>query len=271
MLDEIRLLLKTRLDTRERVERAANAIGVSAATLYRYKSAPENIPLGKLSALNDLLGFSLGDGATWVRSEFIEAEERREALEASIAAGGMRLVVTPAFSVNAQLPDVTRAVMDFDHGVHRRSDFERYLAIRQQRRELYLSGDYESLEIIDAASYVDFFEGRGRYRSLSDDLRRKQIDELVRTTRLDHVVRRVYVRSTPELPIVSWYSTGTVVARLDDFVIEFTNRDAVDELATIVSRFYGSAEIQAVDQVEEFLLSPVTVLRSYGNGGLEHD
>ncbi len=268
-MSQIKALMASRLNTRERVEHAADAIGVSVATLYRYKTAPETIPLGKVMALNDILGYSLGDGATWNRREFIEAEARRAELEELIANGGTRVSVTPAFSVNAQLPEVTRAVMDFDHGVHRRSDFDEYAELRQHRRELYLASNYESFEVINARVYEDFFAGRGRYRSIGRDLRDRQIEELLRTSDLEHVNRRIYTRATPELPIISWYSSGIVVSRIDDLVIEFVNRDAVDELAMIVDRFWKSTDIQSPDEVQSFLSDPQSVAQHH-HGGEDH-
>lgn len=262
-INRVRNLLHERLATTEQVKKVAEKTGISAATIYRYKAAPESIPLGKLIALSEVLGFPLGDSATWFKTEFVDSERRRLELEKSIANGSKRLVVTPTFTINAQIPEYTEYVMRFDYGARSLDRLPEYLELRQERRVLYEKGSYISYEIISGSSYCDFYFRRSKFRGITKELRDKQVKNLLRTLDLNHIHRRVYLKRTPELPIVSIYSGNIAIVRADDFVIEFQGEGIPGELTNIFHKFFDTADLKSYEEVAKFLKNPDVVLESY--------
>lgn len=252
-IDTFRTVMTERLDTVERVKAAAQAIEVSVATLYRYKKSPDDIPTGKTLALMNFLGIPLADRVSWKRPEFVAAERRRLELEMAIANGGTRYVVTPTFTVNAELPELSRVVSVFDYGRRHAHRIPELLELRAERRDLYVRGSYASFELIHAPSYLDFLNGTGRYADIPEEVRRMQVKELVRSMDMPTVDRRVYVRHTPELPVVSVYSTGVSILRADDFVVEFHDAQVLQELTAIFMDFFEAADLRSKDSVLRFL------------------
>jgi hypothetical protein len=257
-VDLLRTQLHERLRTTDQVKAAASRIKVSPATLYRWKAAPETIPFGKVAMLIDYLGDPVQDRVSWSRSEFVASDRRRLELERATSPGGTRYVVTPTFTVNSELPELTERLLEYDYGARYRDRLPEYLEVREARRQLYESGDYTSYEMINGASYLDFHSGRGRYDGVPRSLRESQIKELLRSLRFAHVRRRIYLKSTPELPIVSCYNgpgTSTAVIRVDDFTVECRGEQIASELQEIFMEYFERADLKSPEQVAEFLRS----------------
>lgn len=254
----IKNLLKDRLPTAELASAAAERIGVSIATMYRYKKDPQSIPFGKLIALGKYLGFPIGGSAAWSRADIIASESRRYELEAAVGAiGGRRYIVTPSFTVNCELPEFTKRLWDFDYGNRQRDVMDKYLALRKKRYELYEKGVYESVEIFAGAGYQDFLNRRGRFEGIDEELQRRQLEQIVRSLDFAHVRRRIYLKSTPELPIFQCYSNEIAVIRVDDFTVEFNGPETAKELMEIFDEYYDRADLKSVEEVREFLLGPI--------------
>lgn len=257
-IDIVKNLLKDRLTTAELASEAAERIGVSVATMYRYKKDPESIPFGKLVALGKYLGFPIGGSAAWLRADMVASERRRFELESSVGAiGGRRYIVTPSFAVTCELPEFTKTLWDFDYGDRQRDAMTKYMALRQKRVELYESGAYESVEIFIGAGYQDFLNRRGRFKGISEDLQHRQLERIVRSLDFGHVRRRIYLKSTPELPIFQCYSNDVAVIRVDDFTVEFNGPETTKELVEIFDEYYDNADLKSVEEVREFLLGAV--------------
>ena len=139
-----------------------------------------------------------------------------------------------------------------------RTDFEAYASVRQKRQSLYLSGRYQSFELIVASCYRDFFERRGRFKGISDRIWTSQHQAIVETAALPHVHRRVYLRNTPELPVFTCYSTNSAVVRVDDFTVEFGGPGVVSELVEIFIGYFEKAEVRTDAEVRSFLESPIS-------------
>jgi hypothetical protein len=255
--ESVRNLLRERLTTADAMQQAAGSIGVSVATMYRYKSNPEGIPLGKLISLGKYLAFPIAGSVTWSRTDIVAMERRRYQLEASVAGQtGRRYVVTPSFTANCEVPEFTKALWDFDYGTGNQHSLANYLELRSKRRELYEQGLYESFELVSGAGYADFFQRQGRFKGLSEQLMRRQLDELVRSLAYPHIHRRVYLKNSPELPIFSCYSSNVAVIRVDDFTAEFGGESVARELVDIFKEYFDSADLKTVEEVRDFFLCP---------------
>ena len=152
--------LNERLTTRKAVEEAADIIGVSTATMYRYKSNPDAISLGQICKLSQRLGLPLANGAVWTQDSILGSERRRLQLETELAKeNGTRLITIPAYTVNDELPEITRMLLQEDYGAEAKRFDAEVLGIRAERRRLYESGRYESWEIWNGYGYLDFLSG----------------------------------------------------------------------------------------------------------------
>lgn len=258
--DIVQALMKERLPTAERMREAANKLGVSLATLYRYKSDPSAIPFGKLIVLSQHLNFPMEAAVTWAREDVVQGERRRLELEQRICeCGGWRCAVTGSYTVNAELPDVTKFLWERDYGRRKRNEIGEYVDIRAERSSLYFSGGYRSREIISAEAYRDFFNKRGRFTGLPERLRKAQVASLLKAAQLKHVDLRVKVRSTPEMPPVVCYSNHTAYLRIDDLKLEFAGKEVAADLARIVSGFFDEAELSTKSDVLAFLSDPTRI------------
>lgn len=262
-LDELKQMLNTRLSTKADVSDIAEVLRISVPTMYRYKDAPEKIPYGVY--LQILKYFKFSDKRLEEvhsnDSKFIEAEQRRLEFEKLIS-GGERRTVTPVYSVNCEIEEVTMALMSVDYPeyIHLTNQF---IKIRALRRKEYEKGLYESYEIIDASKYRDFYLGVNRYSVLTKDVIDKQIDYLVKSMSFSHVHRRIYLYNTPELPVVSCYYNRTSkkelsrsLVRADDFVAYVDDKEA-DDLLDIFNRFFERAELYETEDVIDFLKNPM--------------
>ena len=246
-----------RLQTIEQMQTAASVIGVSLATMYRYRAHPEGMPLGKLSKLATHLGLPLAGTAQWSRTSRIQSEQRRLDLESKITtAQGVRYVVTPGFTVNCEVPEFTSVIWRSDYPMASEEEFQSYLRMRQKRRSLYADGRYRSFELIAASCYRDFFNRRGRFRGISDSVWNAQHRAVIETASRPHVHRRVYLRNTPELPVFSCYSNNAALIRIDDFTVEFAGAEIVLELIDIFKGYFDSAEVKTTAELRRFLEQP---------------
>lgn len=262
-LDELKQMLNTRLSTKAEVSSIAKVLQISVPTMYRYKDAPEKIPYGVYLQILKYFKFSDRrlEEVHSSDSKFIEAEQRRLEFEKLIA-GGERRTVTPVYSVNCEIEEVTVALMQIDYPeyLHLTNQF---IKIRSLRRKEYEKGLYESYEIIDASKYRDFYLGVNRYSVLTKDVIEKQIDYLVKTMSFSHVHRRIYLYNTPELPVVSCYYNRTPkkelrrsLVRADDFVAYVDDKES-DDLLEIFNRFFHRADLHEVEDVSSFLKNPM--------------
>ncbi len=260
LIEDVKRLLNERLPTAKLMQQAASAIDVSLATMYRYKSDPSAIPFGALVNLGKYLAFPIEGTVVWSKQDVPRSELRRFQLESAVAmqeTHGSRFTVTPSYSVNVELPEVTQLLWDFDYGPPSSNcDLNRYLEYRCARRKMYLEGKYNSLELITGNGYRDFFNGQGRFKGIPRILRQQQVKEFIRTLELPHVSRRVYLKSTPELPVFTCYSNAVAVIRVDDFTVEFSGTGAVHELTEIFHNYFDNADLKAKEEMVDFLRNP---------------
>jgi hypothetical protein len=226
-INVIKSFLNQRLPTRESMEHAASLAGISVATLYRYKSNPESISLGVLAQLTKHLGLPLANGAAWARTEIVAAEHRRLALETHLASvSGRRCIIVAPYTVNDELPEITRMLVENDYGTKARELVEPILEIRMQRAKLYNSQKYDSWEIWNGHGYSDFLLSRGRYQGLSNDLKNRQI-AIFKESSVSRSKRFFYIGS--DLPTFGCYSEPKIaLLRIEDIHLEFQDVELVE-------------------------------------------
>lgn len=262
-LDELKQVLNIRLPTKEDVSNIAEVLKISVPTMYRYKDTPEKIPYGIYLQIIKYFKFTEKrlEEVHSSDEKFIEAEQRRLEFEKLIA-GGERRTVTPVYSVNCEIEEVTRALMKVDYPQYIKFT-DQFVKIRNLRKKEYEKGLYASYEIIDAAKYRDFYLGVNRYSVLDRFTIDKQIEYLVKSTSFSHVQRRIYLYNTPELPVVSCYynraqkkELSRSLVRADDFVAYVDDKEA-DDLLKIFNRFFEKAELYSTEDVIDFLKNPM--------------
>lgn len=254
-LELIGSFLNDRLATRKAVEEAAEVIGVSAATMYRYKANPDAISLGQICKLSQRLGLPLAGGAVWTQESILGSERRRLQLETELAkAGGTRLITIPAYTVNDELPEITRLLLQEDYGAEAKQFDAEVLGVRAERRRLYESASYESWEIWNGFGYLDFLNGRGRFRSIPADLREAQIQKFVESSGRSNVHRFVYMNHSPDLPMFGCHSPpGVVLVRVEDIHLEFQDRHLVGSFEETFDKLRRSATISSPEQFTAFV------------------
>ena len=248
--------LNERLTSRKAVEEAADVIGVSIATMYRYKSSPDAISLGQICKLSQRLGLPLAHGAVWTQDSIVGSERRRLQLEIELAkTGGTRLTTIPAYTVNDELPEVTQLLLQEDYGAKAKRFDAEVLAVRAERRMLYESGKYVSWEIWNGYGYLDFLNGRGRYRSIPAELRQAQIDQFVASSSRTGVHRFLYLTHSPELPMFGCHTPpGIVLVRVEDIHLEFQTRNLVQSFEeTFEALRRRTSAMSAIEQFVTFL------------------
>ncbi|MGH8865525.1 MAG: hypothetical protein ACREVZ_12890, partial [Burkholderiales bacterium] len=208
---------------RQRLLLRAGAVGVSTATMYRYKANPEGMGLGTLIRLKDRLGLPLENGAAWSKSNVIAGERRRLSLEkTAAAAGGSRYTTVSPYTVNSELVPIMQLLVRADYGTRAPQIEGELLRIRAEREELYESCAYESWEIWNGCGYVDFFNGRGRFNGVPPALRQAQIEKFIDTSKVPGRHRFIYTHNYPELPMFGVYSPpGVALVRIDDIHLEY--------------------------------------------------
>ncbi len=247
--------LNQRLSTRKAVEEAASIIGVSTATMYRYKANPEMISLGQICKLSHQLGLPLAEGAVWTDANILSAERRRLELESEVAKNlGTRLITIPAYTVNDEIPEITKLLLLEDYGADAKRFDAELLGVRAERRRLYESAAYESWELWNGFGYRDFLNGRGRYRSIPADLRQAQSAILIETSKRPNVHRFVYTAHTPELPMFGCHTPpGVALVRVDDIHLEFQDSQLVKSFEETFEKLRRSSATSTVEQFTTFL------------------
>lgn len=251
----IRNFLNQRLSTRKAVEEAAEIIGVSTATMYRYKSTPEIISLGQICKLSQQLGLPLAGGAVWTDASIMSSERRRLELESDIAKfQGTRLITIPAYTVNDELPEITRLLLLEDYGADAQRFDAELLGVRAERARLYQNASYESWELWNGFGYRDFVNGRGRYRSIPEDLRKAQIEIFIETSKRPNIHRFIYLAHTPELPMFGCHNPANVaLVRVDDIHLEFQDTQLVKSFEDTFEKLRRSSATATVEQFTAFL------------------
>lgn len=230
---------------------------VSLATAYRYRKAPLDMPLKTFLALTGHFDLHLDIRVTLHQEELVEAEELRLSLEQSIAAqNGYRLVTTPHFSVNCELPEITDIKFKDRYDKEHWPLVEQFIGLRKKRHEAYLDGSYKSEEIINGDAYMDFFLRRNLFADMSDDLWTKQHAVIVETASLPNVTRHIYMRATPELPVMLCYSTGDTIIRLSDLTIKLS-KDHFAKAEGTLRKFVGRCKLSNPKDVRNFLIDPL--------------
>lgn len=249
--------LQDKLATVDAVNRAARAVGVSQSTMYRLKSNPRAIQLGQLADLTAAIGMPVDEAFSWLPSDFLAEERHRLAHEVEISkVGGIRMSVTPFFTVHAELPDVIDlTALDMYDANEWREKRVAYSAARRERKALYEAGRYESREIINGHCYANtFFARKGRYLSMSAELRNQQIEALIKTLHQSNVQRRVYLGY--DLPVLTWFSIGVALVRFGEFSIEVKGAHITKSLESIFHEYFTRSQLKSRSDVETFLSNP---------------
>lgn len=251
--------LNDRLSTRKAVEEAAEIIGVSAATMYRYKAHPDSISLGQISKLSVRLGLPLAGGAVWTQDSILGSERRRLQLETALAEnGGTRLITIPSYTVNDELPEITRLLLQEDYGAEAKRFDAEVLGVRAERQRLYQSAQYESWEVWNGYGFLDFLNGHGRYRSIPKDLREAQVKKFIESSGRPNVHRFVYMTHSPELPMFGCHTPpGIALVRVDDIHLEFQASHLVKSFEETFDNLRRSSSTSTVEQFVKFLSTGV--------------
>jgi len=254
----IKTFLGERLNTKRDVERAASAVNVSVATMYRYKANPETMTLSTLIDLKQILGLPIENGAAWSKAGVVEAERRRLQLESTLAdCGGTRYTTVSPYSVNCELEDIIKLLLEFDYGTAAPKLIGEILAIRKERQRLYERNSYSSWEIWNGHGYHDFFHGLGRFRIIPADLRQEQIERFVASSAHPNVRRFMYLRHCPELPMFGVYTPpGVALVRIDDIHLEYQSTDLTESFSQTFNDFVAKCITRTNDQFISFLTDP---------------
>ena len=238
---------------------AAKAMQVSKATAYRYRKSPLDMPLRSFVGLVDFLKMPLDLSVTLHQEELIEAEELRLRFEQRIAMeSGYRIVTTPRFTVNCEVPEFTEAKFRAEYPKEEWHLIGRYIELREARRELYLSGAYQSIEIINGVAYLDFYLRKNLFEDLDEPLWRQQHAEVVETQGLSHVQRFIYLKATPELPVILCYSSGETLLRFDDITINLSEDHFLRAKKTL-NNYRDNSRYAEMGDVRDFLINPLRV------------
>lgn len=267
-LTNFRELLNARLATKAEVIKLSESVRLSVPTVYRYKKEPGIVPLGMYLRIKKYFNQLENQPEEVFPSpdDFVKAELQRLSLEQNCL-GGERFVVTPVFSVNCEIEEVTRVITEYDYPTHK-DWIDEFVKVRQHRRKEYERGIYKSNELIDASKYRDFFLGVNRFANLTRKCIEKQIENLVETTKLNHVDRRIYLYNTPELPVISCYQVKKQknnmlrsILRADNFVATFSDTnnhiEANELLKTFIKYFEWETNLKNKEDVIRFLKNPM--------------
>lgn len=236
----------------------SEVMGVSLATAYRYRKSPQDMPVNVFERLAHFFNMPVSMNLLYKEQDVVAAEEARLRLEEEIASiRGYRFVTSHHFTANCETDEFARALVEIQYGEKlTESELNNFLELRRKRKNLYFSGRYISEEIINASSYVDFFYGKGVFEGINRHIRMKQIEEVVRTSRLPNVRRKVYSRTTPELPVILNFSTRKSIIRIDDLTIVLTDDDSKSAEDTLRG-FANKVSIEENEDVAIFLGNPL--------------
>lgn len=236
----------------------AEILDVSLATAYRYRKSPSDMSVASFEKLVRHFDVPVSMNLLYRERDVVAAEEARFLMEEQIAKDrGWRFVTSPHFTVNCEIEEFTREMFHI-HYADRYTDSEinEYVRLRMRRRKLYLSGAYRSEEVVNGPSFIDFFYSRGLFTTISKSLRQKQLDEVVASTGLRHVTRRIYSQATPELPVILNYSNGRSIVRVEDLTMVFTDEDC-EETNRVLRAYADNAEHQEREMARAFFLNPL--------------
>lgn len=260
-IEQIKQHMQRELGTLEQLVKVAEKIGVSQATMYRFKSNPEAMQLGHFLKLTELIGFPTSEDIAWLPKEFVPEEEYRLKHESAVAkVNGSRMTVTPFFSVNVELPEITKITAEEIYGVSANRGMDLYLEARKKRKDLYLNSKYKSKEIINGYLYLEFFRREKMHRGISESQKEKQIQEIIKSMDLESVQRRVYFGH--DLPLITWYSTGVALLRFGQFTIQVTGSILTDAAADIFNEYYLKCDLKNNEDVKDFIKNPIAFLPS---------
>lgn len=251
--------LQEKLATVDAVNRAATAAGVSQSTMYRLKSNPRQIQLGQLVELTAAIGMPVDEAFSWLPNDFLAEERHRLAHEVETAkVGGIRMSVTPFLTVHSEIPEVIDLTAIEMYEVSEwQAKRTAYHAARKERRALYEGGGYESREIINGHLYANvFFTRKGRYMPMSEELRNRQIESLIKTLGLPNVRRRVYLGY--DLPIVTWFSINVAMMRVGEFSVQVTGPRLTKSLESVFNDYFSRSHLKSTSDVESFLKDPLS-------------
>lgn len=240
------------------MQEVARILNVSLATAYRYRKAPSEMSVAAFERLVGHFNLPVSMNLLYREDDVLAAEETRLQFEQEIAdVRGWRFVTSPHFTVNCELEEFTREMFSIHYGKkYSDSEAKEYVALRMKRRSLYLSGGYQSEELVNGPSYIDFFYGRGVFSGIGKSLRQRQLEEVVATAALPYVKRRIYSRATPELPVILNYSTRKSVIRVEDLTMIFTDEDC-DETNRVLRHYANNADLMSQNTVRSFFLNPL--------------
>lgn len=257
-LNIIKDFLDQRLQTKAAVEEAAVSAGVSPATMYRYKANPAGMGLGTLIRLTESLGLPLESGAAWSKVDIVSSESRRLELERSVAAeSGDRYTTVSPYTVNSELESVTRILLRADYGTRAPQLEETIVNIRAQRQRLYESTTYTSWEIWNGFGYLDFFNGRGRFKEIPEKLRKAQIEKFVETSKSASCHRFIYMRNCPDLPMFGVYSPpGISLVRVEDIHLEHQAPQLVKSFRDTFDEILLRCSTKTTEQFIDFITNP---------------
>jgi hypothetical protein len=249
--------LQEKLSSVDAVNLAAGAVGVSQSTMYRLKSNPRSIQLGQLVDLTAAIGMPVDEAFSWLPNDFLAEERHRlhhEAVTAKVA--GTRMSVTPFFTVHAEIPEVIDlTAIDMYDASEWSAKRTACHAVREERKALYIDGRYESREIINGHLYFHtFFACKGRYMAMSEGIRDRQVDALVKTLHQSNVQRRVYLGY--DLPIITWFSINVALIRVGEFSVEVKGARLTKSLAGVFNDYFSRAHLKSKADVEAFLREP---------------
>ncbi len=246
--------LNERLSTKQDVKEAADAVGVSIATLYRYKADPSLMGLGTFNALSSHLGLPMQEGAIWLKDDIIGGERRRLSLEKAVAeVHGTRFTTTSPYTVNVELSDITKQLLLYYYGTKAPQIEDTVLSIRDERKRLY--DEYETWEIWSAHGYKDFFHGKRRFKSISEKLRQAQIEEFIESSY--NPKRHRFMADSTELPIFSCFMpVNVVLVRIDDIYIESRSPEIVESFKETFNDLVLSCMTKNIEQFVDFLKNP---------------
>ena len=256
-IDLIGNYLQEKLTTVELVNHAATAVGVSQSTMYRLKSNPRSMQLGQLVALTSAIGMPVDEAFSWLPSDFLAEERHRLHHEAETAkVAGMRMSVTPFFTVHAELPEVVdMTALDMYDARDWQVKRAAYHAARDERKTLYLNGSYESREIINGHLYANvFFARKGRYMPMSEETKAQQVDALVKTLQQGNVQRRVYLGY--DLPIITWFSINVTLMRVGEFSVEVKGARLTKSIEDVFNDYFSRSHLKSKADVEAFFRDP---------------
>ncbi len=237
----------------------AYVMGVSLATAYRYRKSPSDMSIASFVRLADHFNLPVSMNLIYRETDVLVAEAERLRLEEEIhSQRGWRFVTTPHFTVNCETEAFTRELFAIQYGARcSEPEANEYVSLRKRRRSLYLLGQYKSEEIVSAPSYIDFFYGRGLFKDISKSVRQQQLEEVITTSKMPHISRRVYTQTTPELPVILNYSTRKSLVRVEDLTIALTDTDCDELIRTLRSYADRTLDSNAELEPSAFFSNPL--------------